>query len=102
MKLIAFELSMPNAGSWNGKWTGEGNCYARVRKFTKKDDDKINKILDEKSFYYSWSDGWGAKVSVRQVSSKEANKLRKNTRGFYGYDWMIDSIIDRGYISTDK
>jgi hypothetical protein len=28
--MIVFELSMPNKGSWNGKWSQEGQCFARV------------------------------------------------------------------------
>ena len=28
---LAFVLTMPNIGSWNGKWSGEGNFYAITR-----------------------------------------------------------------------
>lgn len=31
LMLIQFTLSMPNVGSWNGKWSGRENLYA-VRK----------------------------------------------------------------------
>ena len=29
----------------------------------------------------------------KKVDIKEANKIMKKSVGFYGYDWMIDSII---------
>lgn len=95
MVLIAFELSMPNVGSWNGKWTGEGRPYIRVREV---DDQKAASLLEEGSFDYRWDDGWCAYVSVRQVDTKEAAKLRKKSVGFLGYDWMIDSILAKGSI----
>ena len=25
--IVCFELSMPNVGSWNGKWSGEDRRY---------------------------------------------------------------------------
>ena len=28
--MVAFELSMPNRGSWNNRWTGEDRRYVRV------------------------------------------------------------------------
>ena len=31
--LICFTLSMPQVGSWNGKWTGAKNFYAEVINF---------------------------------------------------------------------
>ena len=45
-------------------------------------------------------DGWGANVNVKIVDSKEAAKVRKKTKGFCGYDWMIDSIIERQEIKA--
>jgi hypothetical protein len=94
--LIAFELSMPNIGSWNGKWTGEDRPYVRVKNVTKK--SRAEEILKEESFYYNFGDGWGASVRVRSVDKNEARKLRKKTAGFSGYDWMITSIIDHNEI----
>ena len=88
---------MPNVGSWNGKWSGSGDDYRMVRKLYKADEDIANRIIN-KSFYYRWDDGWGASVSCSQVDSKEAQKIRKNSNGFCGYDWMVDSIIKEGKI----
>lgn len=107
MTYIAFELSMPNAGSWNGKWSGEGRCYARVKKFYAKDlkgelGDRLLDILGEGYFYYTWDDGWTACVTVREVDAKEAAKLIKKSVGFYSYDWMIDSIMKHKKIIIER
>lgn len=101
MKQLCFKLSMPNIGSWNGKWTGESNLYAIIRKFYAYDNDKTDKILDKGYFYYNFGDGWGAGVTVTEVKGKEANKIRKHSNGFCGYDWMVNSIINDLEIKTD-
>ena len=92
--LLSFELSMPNNNAWNGKWTGEGNFYARVVNFgkTKKAEAKAREILDNRYFHYSFRDGWSAGVTVKEVDAKTAMKIRRKSKGFYSYDWMIDSI----------
>lgn len=95
--MIAFFLSMPHVASWNGQWSGEGKIYARVRK-----DSDVPKEYVDQTFEYTWSDGWGASVSVEHVDAKEAAKIRKQSAGFCGYDWMIDSIIDHGKIMTPE
>lgn len=102
--LIKFELTMPNVGSWNGKWTGESNLYAKIINWdkhygvSKTSKEKVKKILDIGEFYYSFGDGWGANVSVLKIDNKDAIKIRKTSRGFCGYDWMIDSILKYGEI----
>ena len=99
--LVAFILTMPGKGSWNGKWTGEGNLYARVVRMGKNDSPEINRLIG-KSESYSWSDGWRASVEIKQVDAKEAARIRKNTKGFCGYDWMIDSLISYGEILSSN
>ena len=95
MMLMSFELSMPGVASWNGKWSGEKNMYVIVRSFGK----KAPKI----GYYgYSFGDGWRAAVTVREVTSAAARKLRKDSAGFCGYDWMVDSIISHGKILNDS
>ena len=98
--LIQFTLSMPNCNSWNGRWTGEDTIYARVRNLTKKEYPNLEELLEKGYFTYNFGDGWSADVSVEKVNSKRASKIRKNTKGFYGYDWMITSILKDGYIHT--
>ena len=95
--VVAFVLSMPNIGSWNGKWTGEDSLYARVRNIPK---EKVDSLLKKAKFYYDFGDGWGASVAVKAVSASEATKIRKKSKGFYGYDWMIESILQDGNIHT--
>jgi len=112
MKTLSFELTMPNVGSWNGKWTGADRKYFVIRRL---DNETANKIMADaktipiyegfinrqqigytqprKCYYYNFGDGWGANICVEQVDVKEANKRRKNSAGFCGYEWMIDSII---------
>jgi hypothetical protein len=94
---------MPNCGSWNNRWSGEGRLYARVRSITKDMQNKYNiKEKLDKGYYYNFGDGWGANISVEQIDSKAANKLRKNSKGFCGYDWMIDSILKNNKIIYEK
>ena len=94
--MILFELTMPNCGSWNGKWTGAGRVYAKTRK-----DCQVPKDVIGKDFFYSWDDGWTACVSVKKMDYREAQKIMKYSVGFYGYDWMIESIIKHGEIKHE-
>lgn len=99
--ILCFELSMPNRGSWNGRWSGENDVHI----ITKTDRDIGNKRileLDGKSFYYRWEDGWSACVSARIIDRGEATRLRKRNRGFCGYDWMVRSIIANDEIKYHK
>ena len=98
--MIAFILTMPNRGSWNGRWSGESDLHAIVRT-----EKSIPKDIVGKSYRYTWDDGWSACISVEKVDCKTGNKLRKESRGFCGYNWMVDSIIKKGvieYESEDK
>ena len=95
--IVAFELSMPNRGSWNGRWSQE-----KSRHIITKTDRQIGKKkcmeLDRKSFCYMWDDGWTACISCRIVDRREAAALKKQNSGFCGYSWMVDSIVRRGKI----
>lgn len=91
--MIVFTLTMPNVGSWNYRWSGEGRLYSRTMK-----NCQVPKEVVGKSFYHRWEDGWTACVSVEKVDCKEAKKIEKKSSGFRGYDWMIESIIKYGEI----
>lgn len=91
---VSFELSMPNNNSWNGKWTGDGECYCVVR--TLKEPPKLGR------YSYNFGDGWRAAIDVREVTSSAAKSLKKKSKGFCGYEWMIDSIIRHGDIRTEN
>lgn len=92
---IAFILSMPNRASWNGKWSGQDSLYAIVKSFpnTKKSEIKLAPILEKSSWYYNFGDGWGARVEAKIVSGVEVRKIKRMSKGFCGYDWMVESIL---------
>lgn len=96
---IQFTLSMPNRGSWNGRWSGEETLYAIVRSFTGRlGRAKADALLVKGSFYYSFGDGWGASIRVQEITGPEVRRVRKKSKGFCGYDWMVNSICDDGAI----
>jgi len=97
---LCFTLSMPNVGSWNGSWSGNNQLYAVIRSFSKRQEINAASILEKRSFYYDFGDGWGASVRVTQPECGGVRKIRKATKGFCGYDWMIDEIIQHGRILT--
>jgi len=100
--ILSFELGMPNNNSWNGCWSGENYLYARVINFGrgKVANEKAKEILNKGYFYYNFGDGWGASVTVKEIDSKEAAKIRRESKGFCGYDWMIASIKEKGRIEA--
>lgn len=92
--IICFRLTMPSAGSWNGKWSGAGKLYARVINFghSKKGEQQARAIADKKVFFYDFGDGWTAKVEASIIDARNATKIRNRSEGFCGYDWMLESI----------
>ena len=90
---LAFTLTMPSNNAWNGRWTGEGKLYVKVVDVgtSKKSAEKYAPLIG-KSFSYNFRDGWRAAVSVRQVEGSEMRQLKRDSAGFCGYDWMVDSI----------
>lgn len=94
---IAFTLSMPTVGSWNGKWTGADRLHCLIRSFTgKKKIEQAERLLEKGSWHYSWGDGWGASICAEKVDGREAARKRRKSSGFCGYDWMVDTIIRYG------
>lgn len=107
MKHILFVLTMPNNNSWNGKWTQEGELYCKVRTYPFRSNSKVmneslKNVLFTKGCYYDFGDGWGAYVSVKECTLAEKNKYNKLSKGFCGYDWMIDELEKYGRIRTRK
>lgn len=98
--LLSFELSMPGNNSWNGKWTGDDKLYAVVHKFREM-PEVDGKQLAGGRFSYSFGDGWVAAITVREVTSSAAAKIRKDSLGFCGYEWMIVSILKYGKILAE-
>ena len=95
--MLCFELTMPNRGSWNGRWSGENDYYAILKTERRVGKAKVRE-LDGEHFHYRWDDGWTAMVSCRKVDATEARKLRRRSKGFCGYDWMVESILRHGEI----
>ncbi len=90
---------MPGIASWNGKWSGEKDLYALVQSFPgKRGEEKAGRILSRHYYSYNFGDGWRAAIEVRAVGPAESKRLRKLSKGFCGYDWMVDSIIQDGAI----
>lgn len=96
-RYFVFILTMPNVGSWNGKWTGEGNLYCRTSSYSK-DSEYLNNILKEDYHYYDFGDGWTAGVKIKEITREERIKYDKKTKGFYDYEWMISEIEQLGRI----
>jgi hypothetical protein len=85
---------MPSTGSWNGRWSGEGRNFVRVRQLTDSDTTALLGVGWPKgSWFHRWDDGWGALVTARVM---ERGERKPKSDGFCGYDWMIDNIINYG------
>lgn len=97
--MLMFTLAMPSNNSWNGRWSGQDRPYAIVRR-EPRDRAFVDKILAEGSFHYNFGDGWTARVSVERIDSSKAAGVRKKSRGFCSYDWMVDDILRLGRIRT--
>ena len=91
--MIYAELTMPNVGSWNGRWSQEKEMHIKPLSQAYKD-------LVGKTFHYNFGDGWCACVSFYEIdgTSRAWRTMKKNNRGFMGYDWMISSIRAVGRI----
>ena len=92
--MIVFELTFPNRGSWNGKWSGE-----KVKRDSQVPKDRIGN-----SYYYDFGDGWGASITVKKMNGNDSEyrQLKKKNAGFCGYDWMVNSIIAIDKIEYNK
>jgi hypothetical protein len=52
------------------------------------------------SFYYNFEDGWVASVRWEVKTATECRRIVARSKGFCGYDWMIDEILKHGRILT--
>ena len=107
MKIISFELTMPNRGSWNGQWSGQEKKYYIVKSVSDrwlKKCEYFKQLLEKgrDSWHYNFGDGWSANVYAEIIDSSEAKKRRKASAGFSGYGWMVASIIYNGEIKVAK
>jgi len=81
---LCFTLTMPNVGSWNGRWSGENNLYAKIISFGHSKDAiaKANEIIKKGYYYYNFGDGWGAAITVKEVDTKEATRIKFKSKFF--------------------
>ena len=100
--IVCFELTMPNIGSWNGKWSGENKKHYKFYTLSKKDGEKLFDGQETNNWYYRWEDGWGANINAKIITSYEKRRLKKISDGFCGYDWMIESILKCGEIRPNS
>lgn len=95
---LLFELTMPNNGSWNNKWSGENDNHYLIKRVSYKAFVEHYAEYAGKSWYYRWSDGWTACITCEALNSKEIVPYRKKAGNFCGYDWMVSSIMQCGEI----
>lgn len=106
MTTALFEYGHTSIGSWNGAWSGTGNLYAKTVSLSKKQIQTLKengietKIGSKASFFYDFGDGWKAKVYMTIGYAKDFRKTMTRSKGFLGYDWMIDEILEHGKILT--
>jgi hypothetical protein len=89
---LQFKLTMPRRGSWDQKWSGENQSHTLVRNVS---NEKATELLVGGRWTYEWSDGWTAQVTARRMRPGEQHKP---DAGFQGYEWMVASILEHGYI----
>lgn len=88
--ILEFELNMPNRGSWNRRWTGDGIEHKVYRNVPK---SQALKLLEQEDFYHEFGDGWTACISVKKSK-------RKKDSYFKGRLYMVDELIELGRIRT--
>lgn len=94
--MLCFEI-ITYHGTRGKKRGGDDQRYAVIRNASASTVPLDDLLGDH---FYDWSDGWVARVSVREVERPEARKIKRRSRGFMGYDWMITSLLRTGDITA--
>ena len=89
MRIVCFELTFPNRGSWNGHWSDEREGHCLFKKMKEKEAQKYN----GRDWYYNFGDGWCANISATINDAYTTRFLKRKNGGFCGYNWMVDSIM---------
>ena len=95
---------MPICNSQDGKWSGRDRNLVICRKLGRKVSDLerakslATNDMAHTNYLYCFDDGWMASIRVDLVSLKESKRCMDTSDGFYGYEWMIDSILKYGNI----
>ena len=95
---VVFSLTMPKNNAWNNKWSGDNETHAII--LDKNKIPNVDKLIKTSSFSYDFGDGWIAEIKVSLINNYEASLIKKNNQGFFGYDWMVQSIISNGEIKN--
>lgn len=88
---VEFCLVMPERDSRNPQGFRNGRNHLLVRAV----EDDLAKKLAGQSWLHVWADDRRAEVHARLLAEDET--LRPS-HGFWGYDWMVDSILQYGEI----
>lgn len=105
MSALVFTLSMQGRSSWNGRWSGEETLYAIVKPIrnTQKHRAACEEIARPGSYSHNFGDGWRASISVDIIDDPaKVRRIKKQSRGFCGYDWMVKNILSHGSASNKK
>lgn len=96
--IVVFELNMPSSAVGRS-WSRHNDVNAIVKTFRSKSDiARAQELLAVGYWRYAFGDGWVASVSMREVYGDEVRKIRRSSKGFAGYEWMVNSIWDFGKI----
>jgi len=92
---LAFRLFMPGRSSWDGKWSGDTKFFAVTRSVPVALAEKVLQGSPNTSYGYNFGDGWVANVGVSKIDGREKRQIDRKSKGFCGYNWMVDSILDK-------
>ena len=102
MKHIAYILTMPGVGSWNGSFTGSRNFYCVTRSYKNSSHIPAKVLSMESGYIYDFGDGWVSRIKAREIPVVEKPVYNSQSSGFMGYEWMIKEIEKYGRIRTLK
>lgn len=108
MKTLLFEYGHKTIGSHNGKWGGQTLVFAKSKRLYKEQEQFLQSkgistnLGDQTTFFHDFGDGWTAKVTMTVGRVRDFKEIMKQSKGFYGYDWMIDNILKYGRILTQE
>lgn len=100
--MLAFVLTMPGRNTWNGRWSGEEMTFAVVKNLGRGQAARKKGEALLGNHGYAWDDGWRANIEVREVDAAEARRLRAKSRGFCGYEWMVDNLLLYGSTRAEE
>ena len=79
--MALFIITMPNVNTWNGRWSGENEIYAKSLTAFRR-NKPIYENLKEGNYGYNFGDGWRANVEVKFTTKRDANSIMKKSKGF--------------------